>query len=207
MDINKLAMAVQNRTPKPMDVKGKFAVLIPLINRNGEWEIIYELRSKNIAQPGEVSFPGGKVEHGESFKQTAIRETLEELRIDRENINLLGELDFLVSYANFTIHCFLGIIMDVEFESISPSPDEVDKIFTVPLSFFVENEPLVHELSLRTEYNESFPYHLIPNGKNYNFRIGTNKVLFYNYGEYTIWGYTARMTKQLAEIARGLKSE
>ena len=104
MDINKLALKVQNRTPKPMDVKGRFAVLIPLINRNGTWEIIYELRSKNITQPGEVSFPGGKVEHGESFMQTAIRETLEELRIDRENINLIGELDFLVSYANFTIH-------------------------------------------------------------------------------------------------------
>jgi len=205
VDINKLALKVQNRTPKPMDVKGRFAVLIPLINRNGTWGIIYELRSKNITQPGEVSFPGGKVEHGESFMQTAIRETLEELRIDRENINLIGELDFLVSYANFTIHCFLGIIMNVDFEDIDPNPDEVDHIFSVPVSFFAKNEPLVHELSLKTEDSETFPYHLIPNGRDYNFRVGKHRILFYEYGDYTIWGYTARMTHQLAEIIRGLE--
>lgn len=204
VDINKLALEIQNRTPKPMDVKGKFAVLIPLINRNDRWEILYELRSNNIAQPGEVSFPGGKVEEGESFKQAAVRETMEELGIDRENINLIGELDFLVSYANFTIHCFLGMIMNIEFEEIKPNPDEVAEIFTVPLCFFTENDPLIHDLPLRTENSESFPYHLIPNGRDYNFRVGKHRVLFYEYEDYTIWGYTARMTKQLADIAREL---
>jgi 8-oxo-dGTP pyrophosphatase MutT (NUDIX family) len=204
VDINKLALEVQNRAPKPMDIKGKYSVLIPLISRNGRWEILFELRSNNIAQPGEVSFPGGRVESGESFKQTAVRETMEELVIERENINLIGELDFLVSYANFTIHCFLGIIMNIEFEDIKPNPEEVAEIFTVPLSFFTENEPHIHELTLRTEDSESFPYHLIPNGRDYNFRVGKHRVVFYEYGKYTIWGYTARMTKQLADIARDL---
>ncbi|MDX9917233.1 MAG: CoA pyrophosphatase [Gudongella sp.] len=202
MDINKLAMTVQNKVPKPMDIRGEFAVLIPLIDIGGKWEIIYEVRSNNIAQPGEVSFPGGGVEEGESFKQAAIRETMEELRIERRNINLIGELDFLVSHAGFTIHCFLGIIMNIDFPKINPNPDEVDHLFTVPIDFLIENEPLEHELLMKTEESESFPYHLIPNGKDYNFRVGRHKVLFYEYDGHTIWGFTARMTRQLIELIK-----
>jgi len=202
LNIEVLKEIIKNRTPRPMDVKGKFAVLIPLIEVDGKWNILYELRSKDLkAQPGEISFPGGKVEKGESFKDAAIRETMEELLIDREDIEVIGELDFLVSYANFTIHCFLGKI-NKELGEIIPSKDEVDHVFTVPIEFFKENEPRVYELGLITENNDEFPYELIPRGKDYNFRTGRHTVLFYLYYDYVIWGYTARMTKQLIEIIK-----
>ncbi|WFA07852.1 CoA pyrophosphatase [Tissierella sp. Yu-01] len=205
MNIDKLIKNVSERIPKPMDVEKKYSVLIPLIKNNGRWEVIYELRSKSLkSQPGEISFPGGKVEEDETFKDTAIRETVEELLIKTDNIKVVGELDYIVSYANFTIHCFLGIISGVNVDNIKPNEDEVDHLFTVPLEFFMENEPDKYVLDLQTVGNDEFPYSLIPNGRQYNFKRGKHHVLFYKYEDYIIWGFTAKMTKHLVDIILSL---
>ena len=201
MIIERLTEKLKNRIPKPLDAIGKFSVLIPLVKIDGEWHVIYELRARHMkTQPGEVSFPGGKVEKGESFKTTAIRETVEELGVDPEDIEILGELDFLVSYANFTIHCFLGILKVEDLDKLEINPDEVDHIFTVPVEFLLETEPLAYELLLKTEDADDFPYELIPRGREYNFREGKHQVLFYQYGDHIVWGLTARLTKHLTEI-------
>jgi 8-oxo-dGTP pyrophosphatase MutT (NUDIX family) len=206
MDIDKLIKKVSERIPKPMDVERRYSVLIPLIENNGQWEVIFEVRSKNLkTQPGEISFPGGKVEIDESFKEAALRETIEELLIDKENINIVGELDYLISYANFTIHCFLGIISGVNVDKIKPNKDEVDHLFTVPLEFFLNNEPEKYILDLKTVENDDFPYYLIPNGKDYKFRIGKHYVLFYKYKDYIIWGFTAKMISHLIDIIKSIK--
>lgn len=208
MNINDLANKIKNREPRPLDAIGKYAVLIPLIkNDKGSWEVIYELRAKSLkSQPGEVSFPGGKVEDNESFKEAAIRETMEELSIERENIEVLGELDYLVSYSNFTIHCFLGLIKGISLDDINPGPDEVDHIFTVPLDYLIDNEPKKYELDLMTVENEEFPYSLLPNGKDYKWRRGKHIVLFYKYMDYIIWGFTARMTKHLIDLIKDMET-
>lgn len=205
MDIKDIESKLVNRIPKPMDVKGKYAVLIALIENEGVWEVIYELRAKSLrSQPGEVSFPGGRVEDGETFKQAAIRETMEELNLKSDNINVVGELDYLVSYANFTIHCFVATISGVTVDEIIPNKDEVDILFTVPLDYFLDNDPDRYELDLQTVGNDEFPYELIPKGKDYNFRRGKQSVLFYKFKEYIIWGYTAKMTRHLIEIIQDL---
>lgn len=203
--IDKLTEKLKNRIPKPLDAVGKFSVLIPLVQVAGKWEVIYELRARHMkTQPGEVSFPGGKVEKGESFRTAAIRETVEELGVTPGDIDILGELDFLVSYANFTIHCFLGVLKVDDLDSLQINPDEVDHIFTVPVDFLLQTEPLSYELVLKTEDTEDFPYELIPRGREYNFREGKHQVLFYQYGDYIVWGLTARLTKHLTDIIREL---
>lgn len=205
MIIDKLTEKLKNRIPKPLDAVGKFSVLIPLVQVAGKWEVIYELRARHMkTQPGEVSFPGGKVEKGESFRTAAIRETVEELGVTPGDIDILGELDFLVSYANFTIHCFLGVLKVDDLDSLQINPDEVDHIFTVPVDFLLQTEPLSYELVLKTEDTEDFPYELIPRGREYNFREGKHQVLFYQYGDYIVWGLTARLTKHLTDIIREL---
>ena len=205
MIIDKLTEKLKNRIPKPLDAVGKFSVLIPLVQVDGKWEVIYELRARHMkTQPGEVSFPGGKVEKGESFRTAAIRETVEELGVTPGDIDILGELDFLVSYANFTIHCFLGVLKVDDLDSLQINPDEVDHIFTVPVDFLLQTEPLSYELVLKTEDTEDFPYELIPRGREYNFREGKHQVLFYQYGDYIVWGLTARLTKHLTDIIREL---
>ncbi len=203
MKIENIIEKFKSRIPRPIDVKKEYSVLIPLIKNGDKWEIIYELRSKNISQPGEISFPGGRVEKDESFKMAAIRETMEELNIDEKNIEVIGELDYLVSYENIRINCFLGIITGVDLEDINPDKEEVDHIFTVPLEFFLETEADTYYLSVRTVLNEEFPYNLIPNGKDYSWRDGKRSVQFYHYKDYIIWGYTAKMTHQFISIIKG----
>lgn len=203
MDIELIQERLKKRIPRPMEKMAEFAVLIPLINNKGKWELIYELRAMNMkSQPGEVSFPGGRLENGETFQEAAIRETIEELNIEEININILGELDYLVSYANLEIHCFLATISGVDVDKIYPNPAEVDHLFTIPLDFFLNNEPKAYSLEMETKYNEEFPYNLIPKGKDYNFRKSKRTIYFYIYNDYIIWGYTATMTKHLLELLR-----
>ena len=205
MDLDRLTEVVNGRIPKALDAEGKYSVLIPLIKVDENWEIIYELRAKTLkSQPGEISFPGGRVEKDETFQETSVRETMEELLIQRDNIEIIGELDYLVSYSNFTIHCFLGVIKGINLKDIKPNKDEVDHLFSVPVDYFLKNEPEKYELDLMTVENEEFPYNLLPNGKNYNFRKGKHPVLFYKYNDYLIWGFTARMTKHLMELIKSI---
>lgn len=203
MDIKHIREKIKNRLPEPIDVTHEYAVFIPLIERNNRIEILYELRAKDMtAQPGEISFPGGEVEKGETYEEAAIRETMEELNIKKENINLIGELDFFVSYANISIYCFVGTLTGINVDKIIPNKDEVDHVFTVPLDFFLENEPDVYYLNLRTDISEEFPYNLIPNGRNYNWRKGKHTVMFYHYKDYIVWGFTAKMTKRFIDIIK-----
>ena len=182
--------------PEPLEKMAKFAVIIPIIKIGDELNIIFESRAKDLrTQPGEISFPGGKLEKGESFRQAAIRETMEELNISRNNINVLGEMDYLISYSNMEIHSFLATIDGVEVDEIFPNPGEVDHIFTVPLNFFLENEPNGYYLEMETKYNKEFPYNLIPNGEDYKFRKARRTIYFYQYNGYIIWGFTAAIMK------------
>lgn len=205
IDINTITEKIKDRRPRPIEKITYCSVLIPLIKINGEWEVIFELRAKDMnTQPGEVSFPGGRIEKNESFKEAAIRETMEELNISRENINIVGELDYLTSHTNLEIHCFLGKISGIEVDRISPNPGEVDHIFTVPLRYFLETEPKGYYMDVENTYNDEFPYNLIPGGKNYKFRKLRRTIYFYQYKDYIIWGYTATMMKHFIELIRDL---
>ena len=76
---------------RPVGVIGKrkeYAVLVPLIEKDGEAALLLEVRSKDIRQPGDVCFPGGRVEEGESFQETALRETEEEIGISALDIEV-----------------------------------------------------------------------------------------------------------------------
>ena len=84
--------------PKPLGEKGRYAVLLPLIYdvKTDKYQVLYQVRSEHISQPGEVSFPGGRVEDGETFQEAAIRETCEELNLAPDQIDIWGELDYLI---------------------------------------------------------------------------------------------------------------
>lgn len=206
MNIEYIQEQLRKRVPKPIEEMAEFAVLIPLIYNKGQWEVIYELRAKGMkSQPGEVSFPGGSLEDDETFQEAAIRETIEELNIEEKNINVVGELDYLLSYSNLEIHCFLATINGVVLDEIKPNPAEVDHVFTIPLDYLLNNEPRAYSLEVGTMYNEEFPYNLIPCGEKYSFRKYKRSIYFYEYTDYIVWGFTASMTKHLSELLKGLE--
>lgn len=203
MKLDQIINKVANRTPKPLGIDRDFAILVPLIYVKDELHILYEVRSKKLnTQPGEISFPGGRVEKGETFKDAAIRETMEELNIKRKNINIINSIDYIIMPFNISLYPYVGIIEDINFEDINYSESEVESIFTVPLKFFLENEPERYNMGISPQIGDDFPYHLINNGKAYDWRTGIYPVFFYRYKDYVIWGMTARMTKNFVDIIK-----
>lgn len=181
-----------------------YAVLIPLIEVNGEIHALYEVRSHHLRnQPGEICFPGGKHEPNESYVMTALRETAEELCIDLDDIELIGQLDDVITPFNMYIHVFIGFI-DIPLEDLVPSTDEVAEIFTVPLSFLLNCTLEQYTSKANIMPPEDFPYDKIH--PNYVWKVGRYPILFLEYQGFHIWGITARITANLIETLKDLSS-
>lgn len=195
MDINKIKNLIKNNDAKSIDEGVSFAVMVPLIEINKQLHLIYEVRSMSIKrQPGEISFPGGQIELGESPAEAAIRETCEEIGIKEENIEIIKELDCASSKRGSFVYSFLAYIKDVEHLNMNYSKDEVSELFFVPLSFFIENEPEKYYINYYPKTEEDFPLHMINNGANYDWEKVRDSVYFYKYKKYIIWGLTAKIT-------------
>lgn len=170
----------------------KSAVLIPLVKVDNSYSILFELRSKTMkTQPGEISFPGGKIEEKETPKEACIRETCEELGITQNNIEIISPLDIYVSPSNLIIHPYLGILKDIN--NININKDEVDHTFLVPIDYLLDYKADYYTNDVKVIPNKNFPYEKIPHKENYKFAEGNYPVWFYEYNNYVIWGITARI--------------
>lgn len=201
-NIQHIKNSMKDYEPQPLGEYKYFSVLLPLICVEGEPHILYEVRSDIVPQPGETSFPGGKVEEGETYEEAAVRETMEELRLERSNIQVYGEIDFIVNYSNTIIRVFVGEIVGVTPEEISPN-EEVAEIYTVPVSYFIENKPDYFYSTMKIENAPDFPLELLPQGKDYPFKVGKHPVAFYYLPDHLLWGFTARMTNRFIDIIEG----
>lgn len=198
MYLDLIKKRIKNSQIKPLGVEARYAVLAPLIKLEDDLHLLYEIRSEDIGtQPGEVSFPGGKIEEGETAREAAIRETEEELGINKSQIEVFGQIDYLIPPFNIVLYPFTGFLKVDSLTDLEINKAEVQEIFTVPLNYFLENEPETHVVNCRHEINENFPYHLIRNGKEYDWREGEYPVNFYKYKDHVIWGMTARFTTNL----------
>ncbi|RVU55579.1 NUDIX hydrolase [Anaerosphaera multitolerans] len=202
MGIDEIREKLERNVPKPIDVKNKYSVFIPFIEIDGNYHILYEVRAKTLnTQPGEISFPGGKIEKGENCVKAAVRETSEELLLPENKIEVFSRGDFIVNPYNSVLYSVVGRL-NVDYNKIVPSKDEVDTIFTVPLEYLLNTEPKSYTLDLEVKHTKHFPYELIPRGRNYKFRRGRDNVLFYRYDDKIIWGFTATMTYNLIKKIR-----
>lgn len=167
---------------------------------DGEDHLVLEKRASTLkSQPGDICLPGGSIDPGESPLEASIRETMEELGVDKEEIELIGPMDYFISPYGQTMYPFVARVNHTDFQ---PNPDEVDRLIFVPLSFFEKKSPLIYEIDLTAKMGEDFPYHLIENGKDYPFRKAVNKQYFYKYGDIVIWGFTAQIVKSFIDILK-----
>ena len=170
--------------------KNAAAVLLPLLDVDGERHLLFEHRSKTIeVQPGEVSFPGGMHEEGESIEETAVRETAEELLLAPAQIKVVGALDPVPGVGRI-VYPFVGALSSYEG---TYSKEEVDHVFTVPLAFLKAYVPRASYTETVIRPAPDFPYELIPGGRDYPWHTGRTPVYFYEYGDEMIWGLTARI--------------
>ncbi|WP_099187864.1 NUDIX hydrolase [Tepidibacter mesophilus] len=202
--IQKFTNSFSNFKPQINNYKNfsKSSVLIPLIQKDSDLFILFEVRSKDLnTSPSEISFPGGKFDMSDiTLEKTAIRETCEELGLNEKNISIISPLNILVTPFNMIIHPFLGTIDD--YSDISINQSEVDHTFLVPLNFFINTQPESYKHKIQILPCDNFPYSLIPNGKNYKFKEGIYDTLIYEYENYVIWGITARIIKDFIDTLK-----
>lgn len=175
------------------DVNFRAAVCIPLLkDESGQEQVLFEQRSSRLNdQPGDICFPGGGLESGETAEQAVLREVCEELLIAPEQLELTEELSPFVS-GNLEITPFVGTLCGYEG---SFDPFETAEVFTVPLQWLLENEPENHRLEWLPEESETFPYERIVGGKNYAWRKRKESNWFYTYQGRVIWGITAKILR------------
>jgi 8-oxo-dGTP pyrophosphatase MutT (NUDIX family) len=157
----------------------KAAVLVPIVQSGSHLDLLLTVRTDLVEHhKNQISFPGG-VADGEdsSVADTALRETFEELGIERDHIELLGELEQVTTPSGFHISPVIGYLSQIPQMQINPT--EVTEVFTVPLDFFAD------ERKLRTELR-------IVDGIE-------REVYFYDYGDRIIWGATAHMIRSLIQ--------
>ena len=176
----------------------KTSVLLPLVHIDDQLHMLFEKRSLTLVrQPGEICFPGGKKDHSDKTpQQTAIRETCEELGLKQEDISVIAPMDVFVS-GNLIVSPFLAYIND--YQNIKPNPAEVDRLIFVPLEFLRNYTPQIEKIVHDPIFKDSFPFDLIPKGKDYPFRTSSYITYFYIYKDDVIWGLTARILSDFLE--------
>lgn len=201
MNRKNLKELLQNRAPGLMDASGRYAVLVPLVEGPAGPSLLYEVRARTLRrQPGEVCFPGGRLEKGESPEQCALRELEEELAIPPASVQVLGQLDFIAHRANFIMYPVLGWVEDWGVSRLSPSPAEVEETFFVPLSHLRQNPPLEYTYQLMPTPAEDFPYDVLGIPRDYKWQPGGENVPVYPWEGRAIWGLTGRITRHLLRI-------
>ena len=202
--LNEVENIFEGRTPGAAGKHSYFSVLVPLVEKEDGLHLVFELRAAHMKrQPGEVCFPGGKVEPGESFQECAVRETVEELGIREDDIRIINQMDVMHTYSNFTLFPYLGIIKAEALERLNCNPDEVEEIFTVPVDHLLNNEPFLYKMQIKPQIKEDFPYEKIRFPKTYKWRVGSNDIPIYEYENRIIWGLTGRVTMNLMQVLKG----
>jgi len=180
----------------------KSAVILPLMEYQGETCIVFEERTSWLKKnPGEISFPGGRVEPGDGGELgAAMRETCEELGLCCEDLKFIAPLDILLTPFNLLVYPF---VCEVRPDAlVSPNPSEVKSVLFIPLNYLLEYEPVVNEVAVKLVPPPDYPFDLIPNGRNYPWREGSYAQFFYIWQDHVIWGLTARILHHFLSLLK-----
>ena len=169
---------------KPDTVLRCAAVLIPLTYVQDEWHILFTRRTDRVeSHKGQVSFPGGACDEGETTpEQTALREADEEIGMRPADVTVLGRLSQLITISSFRVTPVVGVIPNPY--AFKVSGFEVGRVFTIPL-LWLASKKNYWEFSLRESERSLIAYH--------------------PYDGELLWGATARMTVNFLKALDVLK--
>ena len=181
--IKSILDARQPRTVEEVDpIYRHAAVLVPLFKSDGHYQVLFTKRTHHVEEhKGQISFPGGGVEEGDrTLVDTALRESFEEVGLQKEDVSILGQLDDTLTVASrFIIHPFVGLIPYPY--PFALSAVEVKRIIQIPLGFFVEPSHRPFEM-------EGY--------------VGPS----YDYRGDVIWGATALIMEHFLDLLKGIIS-
>jgi 8-oxo-dGTP pyrophosphatase MutT (NUDIX family) len=157
---------------KPSTRLRNAAVLVPLTYVTDEWHLLFTRRTDRVeSHKGQVSFPGGASDDGETPEQTALREAEEEIGMRPADVKVLGRLSQLITVSSFRVSPIVGVIPFPY--AFKVEGFEVERVFTIPL-LWLANKNNYWEFSLRESERSLIAYH--------------------PYDGELLWGATARMT-------------
>lgn len=184
-----VAQAVAEASPPP-DTQPDFAdarlsaVLVALADGPQGAEVLLTRRSMQLSNHrGEVSFPGGRLDPGESFVDAALREAYEEVGLPPASVEVVGQLHPMGTWVS------RSWIVPVVARLAAPlalvgHEAEVDRVLWVPL----------HDLTRPGTFREEW----------WHTDLGERPIFFFELDDETVWGATARMLHQLLRVAHGL---
>ena len=188
------------------------AVLAPLVLIDDEFHLLFQRRAKAITQGDEICFPGGRYEPDidANFQDTALRETSEELGIDKEKVSIIGQLGKIVAPMGAAIDVFVGTMDASTLNIIQIDKKEVAEVFTMPVSFFKKEraeryDVRVEMLPSYIDENEQeqilLPSKELSLPERYHQPWGANKhrILVYKTEHGPLWGLTAEIVYELVE--------
>lgn len=163
------------------------AVLLLFHRLSSEWHIVLTERKKyEGVHSGQMSFPGGRRDFNESFLETAVRETKEEIGVENHKFSIVGNLtELYVPPSNFIIYPFVAY--SLEHLSFQKEEKEVEEIINVPISFFLDD-------SNRTLQKVNVAQNMMI------------EVPAFVYEEKVIWGATAAILAELTQLIKQTKS-
>jgi len=189
LTLTALGRALENN-PKKSRIDSSLspaAVLVLVYLKDREYHVLLNKRSDSVDQHrGEIAFPGGAMDpRDESIRETALRETYEEMGIDPRDVRLLGELDDVPTISNYLINPFVGTVQYPY--CFNPNPDEVAEVIEVPLCHLMDRAN--HRIETKVQ----------------NSRL-THGVS-YGYQGVFVFGATARILTRLLEIVQEATKE
>jgi len=160
------------------------AVLVALADGPDGAEVLLTRRSLQLSSHrGEVSFPGGRLDPGESFVEAALREAHEEVGLRPESVEVVGQLHPMGTWVSRS--WIVPVVARLaEPVALVGHAAEVDRVLWVPL----------RELTMPGTFREEW----------WHTGIGDRPIFFFELDDETVWGATARMLHQLLRVAHGI---
>ncbi len=155
------------------------AVLMPVMEWEHKYHFLLTRRTEDVeTHKGQISFPGGMREEGETLVNTALRETFEEVGIQEDRIEILGRFHDYISVTQYRVTPFAGFIRKPI--TINPQVTEVAEVLKVPFQIFLDPSRLRVEKRAFMDKEED--------------------VYYYSHDNHQVWGLTARIIKDFLDI-------
>jgi 8-oxo-dGTP pyrophosphatase MutT (NUDIX family) len=178
--IDELKKVLASRQRETVSIEGfrRAAVLVPLLLSEDGLELLFTVRSKHLSNhAGEIAFPGGRLDEGETCIQAASREAWEEIGLQIDVANIVGYLDDRPSPAEYSVTPVLALLEKPT--HLVLNPHEVTEVFFVPLQALSDITPRVEERYIRGQ---------------------RRMIYFYPYHHRLIWGLTGNIVKNVLDI-------
>lgn len=205
--IGKVLKVRAPRTIAPGNFR-RAAVLVPLLDRREGPTVLFTMRTDTVKDhPGQISFPGGRFEAGEDARAAALRESLEEVALDPELVEIGGLLDDQISVSSYVVTPVVGLVGKPP-AAFRHQESEVSEPFELPLELLLDRKRFREERWEVDRMPPNAPVDEILRERakelDYDEKSSSYPVYFFDGGPgREVWGLTARILKDVLDLCFG----